>query len=82
MSRALLARIAKLEASRPGENGGANSYRLLWVSPDMDAQQQKPAMITSGEAREDDKFIVISFVAPSENGPCRVYSPEPEGWSR
>ena len=70
----MLARIAKLEA-RTGGGGGANSHHVIWAYSDMDAQQQKAAMIAAGEARGDDKFIMVSFVAPSGRA-------EPEGWSR
>jgi hypothetical protein len=81
MSRTMLARIAKLEASRPCGKGDG-SFRLLWTRPGMDVQQQKAAMVAAGEAKEGEDFIVISFVRPGENDPRSVYSPEPEGWSR
>ena len=47
----------------------------------MDAQQQAAAIIAAGEAREDDNFIVVSFVEPSENGPAESI-PRTGWWSR
>jgi hypothetical protein len=81
MSRALLARIAKLEL-RAGECGRTKVFHRLWARPDMDAQQQAAAMIAAGKAREGDDFMVLIFMEPSENGPRQVYPPEPEWWSR
>jgi hypothetical protein len=74
MSRTMLTRIAKLEA-RTGGGGGASSHHVIWAYSDMDAQQQKAAMVAAGKANEGDNFIVVSFVAPSGRA-------EPEGWSR
>ena len=71
MSRTMLTRIAKLEARTCGR-GGASSHHVLWAYSDMDAQQQKAAMVAAGEAKEDDEFIVVSFVAP-------VAEPNPKG---
>jgi hypothetical protein len=80
MSRAMLARITKLEARC--ESGRTKTFHQLWARPDMDAQQQAAAMIAAGQARESDIFLVRSIVEPSEDGPRPVYLPEPEWWSR
>ena len=57
MSRALLARIARLEL-RAGESGRTKVFHRLWARPDMDTQQQAAAMIAAGKAREGDDFMV------------------------
>ena len=78
MSRALLARIAKLEL-RAGESGRTKVFHRLWARPDMDAQQQAAAMIAAGKARCDHSRIPLRFIqATRSSAHNSVHRPEVE----
>jgi hypothetical protein len=60
MSRTMLTRIAKLEATRPRAQGDG-SIAVLWSHHGTSVQQQKAALIAAGR-----DFIEIRFVRPGE----------------
>ncbi len=76
MSRHLLARARKLDASRPD----SFAVHVLCEHPDKSTEQLEAERIAAGEAKPGDKFIVLRFVAPGPNGPERVFHPDPDGF--